>query len=480
MVVGPGSDGGQGGYLYVGGTHLKDVDAAGEYADHSSEGDVLQLDLSGVSAGVVLESDHMTADIRPDHCGDLLGSTSVDVVDLDGDGFTELVAGSADHGSIADTSSCDQWPPEYNVGAWVVIGPFSGDVVAEEVGWFAGYRWDELSDGVTWNGFPVVVGDVTGDGQRDLALPLAGGSLGVPGGGEVALLPGPFEPGEHVDLSEHDLVFQGGAHPSVLAPTVADAFDADGDGVSDLVLAQAYSGPFPAVNIYLGPVDEATAAGEPDAMVGTPKTPWEEGLNYWDLYGYWGQPVINGGDMDGDGRDELVVSAFGRNVDLMVDPGLVWILGDPIGLGVSDIEQVASATIVGTSDFAFAGWPLAGGGDLDGDGHTDLVLGSSSRWSSSLYSPGNPNPGTWLHYGPLSGTLPHDQGAVVSSKGTYLVSAKGDLDGDGIDDLVMTDDTISGEDVYFDGMTRGMGDAVHVWLSGQSLEFPRPWAPNWD
>ena len=460
---------GASGLLYVGGELSQETGGDG------FSGDVIQLRLTAATTGVVLESDLREAMVRPDHCGDMLGSYVADVTDVDMDGIPDLVLGSgAGKESQADGMCTENWPPSYNVGAWVVPGPVEGDIVAEEVGWFAGYPWDQIS---FWQGIPVVLGDVTGDSRPDLALPLRGEGLGSPGTGEVALLPGPFESGDHVDLSEHELVFSGGQTPSWLMATVSGAYDANGDGVSDLAMSQCYQGPFPAVVVFLGPLFTAAEQEDAEVVVGTPDTPCTEKAEWWDLYGYWGQPLLNGGDMDGDGRDELVVGAFDRNVEGDVNAGLVWILGDAPPEGVSDIDNLATARVVGTQAEAFAGWPMASGGDLDGDGHSDLVVGSSSLWSSA-YTPPNLNPGTWLHYGPLSGTIGYDTGSMVHSKRADLMTSRGDLDGDSIDDLVMTDRDIVDDDWITDGVM--MGNAVHVWLSGQSLEFPRPWAPARD
>lgn len=459
------------GALFVGGYHFKDTDAHGNYSELAYSGDVLQMPVDDDLVGVLLESDLMTADIRPDHCGDQLGRVGTSIADLDGDFIPDLLAGSATAWESAAEGLClKPYPPPYNVGAWVVPGPFSGDIIAEDVGWFAGYPWDEIS---FWNGIPVVVGDVTGDGQTDIALPLEGDGLGTSESGEVALLPGPFEPGDFVDLSAHEFVFQGGSHSHVKMPTVAEDYDANGDGFVDLAMSHGTAGPFPGVSIYLGPVDSASTYGEPDMQVGTPGIPFRETEGrFWEMYGYWGHPLLNAGDMNGDGRDDLVVTAFDRNFGTLINAGLVWIVESELDLGLSDLDVVASARIEGQYDNAFAGWPVSAGGDLDGDGHTDLVVGSNHDWISSDYKPApfNKDPGTWLHYGPLSGTVALQEGTVVHANRTGLMASDGDLDGDGIDDLVMTD-----WDPENDGYA--MGDAVHVWLSGQSLEFPRPWAP---
>ncbi|MCK6507492.1 hypothetical protein L6R53_29690 [Myxococcota bacterium] len=474
VAIEPGASTGGESHLFVGGEHDKDQDETGHEVELAYSGDVLQLSLSMESSGVVLESDHLTADLRADHCGDLFGYTFVDVVDIDGDGVSELVAGSQAGRERSSLGLCEKnWPPDYNVGAWVVPGPFSGDVIAEEVGWFAGYPWDEIS---FWNGIPVVVGDVTGDGVMDLALPLAGDSLGVPGAGEVALLPGPFEPGEHVDLSEHDFVFQGGSHSHSMMPTVMGEYDADGDGFVDLAMSHCGEGDFPGVSIYLGPLTSGSMGADADVEVGMVRLPCREEVTWWDSDGHWGQPILNGGDMNGDGRDELVVAAYDQNLASELNAGVVWVVESELRGGLSDIDRVASARIEGHGDQSFAGKPVSGGGDLDGDGRTDLVVGSpfTSTWSPD--KPLNPDPGTWLHYGPLAGRISVDAGVVVHANRTGLMASDGDLDGDGIDDLVMSDERMYADDWDVDDFM--MGAAVHVWLSGQSLEFPRPWAPT--
>jgi hypothetical protein len=125
------------------------------------------------------------------------------------------------------------------------------------------------------------------------------------------------------------------------------------------------------------------------------------------------------GDLDGDGDDELAVGVPGW------DDGVHWgaVLvhaGSPDG-PVDEPVLVTNPT--GAVAFAHSVSP---GGDVDGDGHDDLLV---SAWRAAYLVPGTPTgPGE-----PVALPLPTQPDDRITAVGV------GDVDGDGFDDVLVGD-----------------------------------------
>ena len=81
------------------------------------------------------------------------------------------------------------------------------------------------------------------------------------------------------------------------------------------------------------------------------------------------------GDVDGDGTADLLVGAPGTDVDDREDAGAAYLFYGPVDPG--DVQPAAAnVTLLGASAGDRAGHAVSGAGDLDGDGHADLVVGA--------------------------------------------------------------------------------------------------------
>ncbi len=159
-----------------------------------------------------------------------------------------------------------------------------------------------------------------------------------------------------------------------------------------------------------------------------------------------GRAVSAAGDINGDGIDDLVISAdraspgginsagstyvvFGSNSDL------------PNPFNVSSLDGTNGFIINGSSSFDQTGTSLSTAGDINGDGIDDLIIGADRAGiSGSSYvvfgsNTGFTNP---LNLSDLNGS----NGFLINgqSSGDFLgfsVSAAEDVNDDGIDDLIM-------------------------------------------
>ena len=177
-----------------------------------------------------------------------------------------------------------------------------------------------------------------------------------------------------------------------------EGVDINGDGLDDVVVGAANEGDVGMIHVFLGapggprhlaglrPGDAqsadyfgyALASGDfdgdgfGDVAVGAPGAAEGAGRVFvylgspdgvalcWTIEGHGiGRTLAGGGDVDGDGDDELLV---GRHADQAVD---VHLGGDA---GFTRVVEIQGAG--GT------GWALDGAGDVDGDGFDDLVIGA--------------------------------------------------------------------------------------------------------
>jgi hypothetical protein len=155
----------------------------------------------------------------------------------------------------------------------------------------------------------------------------------------------------------------------------------------------------------------------------------------------FGAAMVNLGDFDGDGADDLAVGAPDEDNGAAWGAGAVYLFLSAGGA----LEPDAGPTWVLRSPYAqaHAGAALSAAGDVNGDGLADLVVGSNATGSTA-------GPGTggyvWVVFGtaatPAEFTL--DPGSelelyhpALGADFGYAVAGGGDIDGDGFDDIVV-------------------------------------------
>jgi hypothetical protein len=290
---------------------------------------------------------------------DYAGSAVAFLGDLDGDGAGDLAIGAM--ANDAGGSGAGK--------AYVFHGPFEARThsLSEAAANIAGTGVTALLHGAPVDGDGVgsvlaAAGDLDGDGLADLLLGANGSDLGGKDAGAAAVFLGPVADGDHA-FTEADRLWVGEVELQYVGDAVASAGDLDGDGLAD-VLVSGDTGGNGTTWVFYGPGAVGSTA------VSTAPLRFE-GERLGDLAG---AAVSAAGDTDGDGTPDLLIGAYGRDVTGL-DAGGAYLLRGPFAPGVVSLAD-ADRSWLGEGQSDDAGRAVAGGGDLDGDGRADLLVGA--------------------------------------------------------------------------------------------------------
>lgn len=321
------------------------------------------------------ESTHLSERLGP-QAGSLFGRTLDVVGDIDGDGIEDVIVGAPLYNGSA--SGC---------GLVEVRSGADGSILHSFEG----------PDAQSQYGFSVCgAGDLDADGVMDFAF----------GGYEPSFRENVYAYSGRTGALLHQL--QGTHSLSDFGQALACAGDFDGDGHDDLIIgAMSDSSQRGLVEVYSGATGGRLfiKAGLPGSRLGS--------------------TVSRAGDLDGDGREDILYAAAYADVNGMVGAGEVFAVRG------GSATQLFHST--GTSAYQHHGASLAALGDMNEDGTSEFLIGSpgfshpihGQVGAAEIISGGN-----YQFLRGLVGNQPHGRLGQAAA-------GLGDITGDGIDDFAL-------------------------------------------
>ena len=238
----------------------------------------------------------------------------------------------------------------------------------------------------------------------------------------------------------------GGSRPSAVGHAVSGAGDINGDGFDDVIVAASGRG----ADLYAYAGESYVVFGHADGFDASLSVAALDGTNGFSLPGIAaegrsGYAVAGAGDVNGDGLADLVISAYGLSPDDKPQAGETYVV---FGKSTAFSARFDFASLDGHNGFRIdgaaaqdgAGLDVSGGGDINGDGHADLLIGASRGAGGTTYVVfGQAAP--FAAHMDLA-TLDGDNGfrlagVAGANKSSVVISNAGDINGDGYADVIV-------------------------------------------
>jgi hypothetical protein len=340
------------------------------------------------------------------------GGSVASAGDVNGDGYADLIVGA---------SSSDEAGTDRGV-AYIYHGSSSGiSASATQTLLYPG-----SNDAAFFGGSVASVGDVNGDGYTDIIV----GAKGTDGAGTrrgAAYIYHGTSSGISASATQ-TLSYPGGDDSSGFGNSVAGGGDLNGDGYADLIVG-ANSSNIAGTDRGAAYVYHGSSSGVSATATQTLLYPASDDT------AFYGGSVASAGDLNADGYADLIVGANASD-EAGTDRGAAYIYhGTSSGVSTTATQTLLYPA---SDDSARFGVSVSSAGDVNGDGYTDLLVGArnsneagTSRGATYIYHGASSGVSATA-----TQTLLYS-GSDDSARFGISVSGAGDLNGDGHGDLII-------------------------------------------
>ena len=383
----------------VNGDGYSDVIVGVPYFDNGQTDEGRAYVYNGAATGI---NTTPVATVESNQINAQMGYSVASAGDVNGDGYSDVIVGAR----LYDNGQTDEG------AAFVYHGSASGisTTAAATV---------ESNQAIAWMGYSVAsAGDVNGDGYSDVIVGALYYDNGQTDEGAAFVYHGSAT---GINTTAAATVESNQAN-AFMGWSVASAGDVNGDGYSDVI-----------VGTYLydnGQTDEGAAFVYHGSATGI-NTTAAATVESNQVNASMGVSVASAGDVNGDGYSDVIVGAYGYTNGQNSEGAAFVYHGSATG-----INTTAAATVESNQVTARMGVSVAGAGDVNGDGYSDVIVGAY------LYDNGQTDEGrAFVYHGSATGinitaAATVESNLVVAYLGCSVASA-GDVNGDGYNDVII-------------------------------------------
>jgi hypothetical protein len=343
-----------------------------------------------------------SAIVEGNQIGASMGRSVAGAGDVNGDGYSDVIVGAYNYDNPIDGEG----------SAFVYHGSAAG------ISTIANAVTKSNQQGARMGYSVASAGDVNGDGYSDVIVGATGYDNGENQEGAVFIYHGSAT---GISTTSVTLI-EGNQASAAMGISVGSAGDVNGDGYSDVIVG--------AYQYDNGETNEGAAFLYHGSATGITITAAAM-LECNQVNAQMGQSVASAGDVNGDGYSDVIVGAWQYDNGETDEGAAFTYHGSATG-----INSTATAMIESNQADASMGYSVAGAGDVNGDGYSDIIIGASG------YDNGETDEGAaFIYHGSATGISTTAAAILESNQSSAQmgrsVAGAGDVNGDGYSDVIV-------------------------------------------